>query len=38
MTDLEGINLGEADAEMEPEPDTTAGGGGGLNDEKEAAW
>jgi hypothetical protein len=36
MTDLEGINLGEADAEMEPEPDTTAGGG--LNDEKEAAW
>jgi len=33
---LEGINLGEADAEMEPEPDTTDGGG--LNDEKEAAW
>jgi len=34
---LEGINLGEADAEMEPEPDTT-GRGGGSNDEKEAAW
>ena len=33
---MEGINLGEADAEMEPEPDTTDGGG--LNDEKEAAW
>ena len=35
-TDLEGINRGEADAEMEAEPDTTDGGG--LNDEKEAAW
>lgn len=34
---MEGINLGEADAEMEPEPDATDGGGG-LNDEKEAAW
>ena len=33
---MEGINLGEDDAEMEPEPDTTDGGG--LNDEKEAAW
>lgn len=36
MTDLEGINRGEAVAEMEPDPDTTDAGG--LNDEKETAW